>query len=79
MSAPFVAAGTRCKVEAFEREDWVGRDLPQVDGEGRPKMAVVTTRDNGQDAALLASCATATLPRPLFDALHHRLRPSRRI
>lgn len=59
LSAPFVPDGTRCKVEAVEREDWVGKDMPQTDGEGRPVMAIVTTRDHGQDCAVLAPCATA--------------------
>lgn len=79
LSAPYVTDGTRCKVETREREDWVGRDLPHLDGEGRPTMAVVTTRDDGQDAALLAPCATAALPRPQFDALRLRLLPARRM
>ncbi len=30
-----------------------------TDGEGRPVMAVVTTRDNGQDCAVLAPSASA--------------------
>lgn len=59
LTAPFVTAGTACRVEAVERGDWVGRDLVQTDGEGRPVMAVVTTRDDGQDCAVLAPCATA--------------------
>jgi hypothetical protein len=59
LSAPFVPDGTACKVEAREREDWVGKELVQVDGEGRPVMSIVTTRDEGQDCAVLAPCATA--------------------
>lgn len=73
LSAPYVPDGTRCKVEAVERGDWVGKDLPQLDGAGRPKMSVVTTRDHGQDCAVLAPCATAELPRPVFDRLRRRL------
>lgn len=57
LSAPMVPAGTRCKVEAREREDYVGRELVHVDGDGRPVMSIVTTRDNGQDCAVLAPCA----------------------
>ena len=60
LSAPMVPAGVPCKVEAVERGDWVGGELVQADGEGRPVMAVVTTRDDGQDCAVLAPCATAT-------------------
>jgi hypothetical protein len=59
LTAPMVPAGTSCKVEAVERGDWVGRELVQVDGEGRPVMSVVTTRDDGTDVAVFAPCATA--------------------
>jgi hypothetical protein len=54
-----VPDGTRCKVEAAEREDYVGKEMVQTDGEGRPVMSVVTTRDDGQDCAVLAPCATS--------------------
>lgn len=57
LTAPFVAEGVRAKVEAVIREDYVGADLPQCDGDGRPVMAVVTTRDDGQDCAVLAPTA----------------------
>lgn len=59
LTAPMVPAGTRCKVEAVERQDYLGRELAQTCGEGRPVMAVVTTRDDGQDCAVLAPTATA--------------------
>jgi hypothetical protein len=57
LTAPYVEDGVRCKVEAVEREDWVGRENVQVDGEGRPVMSVVTVRDEGQDCAVFAPCA----------------------
>lgn len=57
LTAPFVPAGTKAKVEAQEREDYVAGELVQTDGEGRPVMSVVTTRDNGQDCAVLAPTA----------------------
>lgn len=60
LTAPMVAAGTRCKVEAVERGDWVGKELVQTDGDGRPVMAILTTRDDGMDCAVLAPCAVAT-------------------
>lgn len=60
LTAPMVPAGTRCKVEAVERGDYVGREHPQQDGEGRPVMAVVTTRDDGTDCAVFAPVATIT-------------------
>lgn len=59
LSAPFVPAGTKAKVETVERGDWVGKEQPQVDGNGRPVMAIVTTRDEGQDCAVLAPSASA--------------------
>jgi hypothetical protein len=59
LTAPFVEAGVACKVEAVERGDWVGRELVQADGEGRPVMSVVTTRDDGTDVAVMAPCANA--------------------
>jgi hypothetical protein len=61
LTAPFVAAGTAAKVEARERDDYVGRDMVQTDGDGRPVMSVVTTRDDGRDVAVLAPCATGSL------------------
>jgi hypothetical protein len=59
LTAPFVAAGTAAKVEAVDREDYVGTEQVQADGEGRPVMAVVTTRDDGQDCTVYAPAATA--------------------
>jgi hypothetical protein len=57
LTAPFVTAGTQAKVEAVERGDYVGDEIVQTDGEGRPVMAVVTTRDDGQDCTVLAPVA----------------------
>jgi hypothetical protein len=57
LTAPLVRAGTRCKVWAQPREDYQGREMTQDDEHGRPWMAVVTTRDTGQDVAVLAPCA----------------------
>lgn len=58
LNAPMVPAGTRCKVEALDREDYVGGELVQTDGEGRPVMSVQTTRDDGTDLAVYAPTAT---------------------
>lgn len=62
LSAPMVPYGTKAKVEAKDREDYLGADvgLVQTDGNGRPVMSIVTTRDDGQDCAVLAPMATAT-------------------
>jgi hypothetical protein len=59
LSAPMVPAGTKAKVETHEREDYVGKEHVQTDGEGRPVMSIVTTRDEGQDCAVLAPVVTA--------------------
>lgn len=62
LSVPMVPAGTRCKIEANEREDWVGQEKVQLAPEnGRPYMNVVTTRDDGTDCAVYAPCATLAL------------------
>lgn len=58
--APYVTAGTKAKVETVERGDYVAGEQVQADGEGRPVLAVVTTRDDGQDCAVLAPTATAS-------------------
>jgi hypothetical protein len=56
--APMVPAGTRADVRAVEREDYIGDETPQLAPNGRPVMAVVTERDDGQDAAVFAGLAT---------------------
>ena len=60
LNAPMVPAGTRAKVEALERGDYLNGDVVTRDGEGRPVMAIETTRDDGTDRAVFAPCATAT-------------------
>jgi hypothetical protein len=62
LTAPMVPAGSDCKVEAVEREDYVGSEQVQTDGDGRPVMAIVTTRaDGSNDCAVLAPVATASV------------------
>jgi hypothetical protein len=60
LTAPLVVDGTRCKIEAVAREDYLHGDIPQRDQDGRVVMAVVTTRDDGQDCAVLAPTATGS-------------------
>ena len=57
LTAPFIPAGTKAKVEARDRDDYVNGEMVQVNGEGRPVMSIVTTRDDGQDCAVLAPAA----------------------
>jgi hypothetical protein len=61
LTAPFLPAGTTARVEARDRDDYVGADMVTTDGDGRPVMAVVTTRDDGEDVAVMAPCATGKL------------------
>lgn len=61
LAAPFVLKGTAAKVEAIGREDYVGTDIPQRDGEGNVVMAIETTRDDGTDVAVLAPTATGSI------------------
>ena len=58
--APYVAAGTRCKVEAVVREDYAGSEKGlRYDAAGRPVSSVITVRDDGQDCAVYPGSATA--------------------
>jgi hypothetical protein len=57
LMAPFVPDRTRCKIVAVERDDYVGDEDVALDGEGRPVMAVLTIRDDGQDCAIMAPTA----------------------
>ena len=54
-----IPAGTKAKVEAIERQDYVGKELVQTDLDGRVIMSTVVTRDEGQDCTVYAPCATA--------------------
>jgi hypothetical protein len=56
LTAPLVPAGTRCKVTAHEREDFIGRELVPLH-EGRPVAQVRTERDDGQDCLVFAPTA----------------------
>ena len=61
LTAPLIQLGVRAEVTLVEREDYIGEDKVQLDPElGRPVMAVVTQRDDGQDTAVFAPTATAT-------------------
>lgn len=61
LTAPMLPDGTKAKVEAIEREDYVGREIVQLDPEKRrPVMAVKTTRDTGEDRIVFAPTASAS-------------------
>lgn len=57
LTAPMVPAGTRARVTAREREDFVAGELVQLH-DGRPVMSVVTERaDGSNDVAVFAPTA----------------------
>lgn len=47
--APMVVAGSDVRVTANVREDYIGREDVQRDGEGRPIMSVTTERADGSN------------------------------
>lgn len=57
LTAPMIPAGTKAKVQAHVREDYIGGEDVQYDADGRPVMSVVTTRDDGSDVAVFAPTA----------------------
>lgn len=59
MSSPMLLQGTSAKIEAREREDYIGDEKVQLFN-GRPIMSIVTTRDDGQDAIVFAPMAVAS-------------------
>lgn len=59
LTAPLVLAGTPCKVEATEREDYLNGEIQRTGDDGTPYMNVRTTRDDGEDLAVNAGLAQA--------------------
>ena len=57
LTAPLLRAGVSAKVEAVEREDYLGGDIQATGDDGKPYMAVRTTRDEGQDVMVNAPTA----------------------
>jgi len=56
---PLIEAGTKVKVTAVEREDYVGNEQVQLDPTGRPVMAVITEREDGSnDVSVYAPTAS---------------------
>lgn len=56
MLLPMVQDGIKAHVTVVEREDYIGRERPMMH-EGRPIMAVTTTRDDGEDRVIFAPTA----------------------
>lgn len=75
LTAPLIRVGTDCKVEAVEREDYLGDETQAHGDDGKPYMAVRTTRKDGSDVAVNAGLAQARLS-DLLDAGFGQLGPS---
>ena len=61
LTAPLVRAGTDCKVEAEVRGDYLNGEIQATGDDGKPYMAVRTTRGDGEDLAVNAGLAQARL------------------
>ena len=59
LTAPLIRDGIRAKVEAEERGDYLGSEIQATGDDGKPYMAVRTTRDDGEDLAVNAGLAQA--------------------
>lgn len=57
--APMLVVGTKAKVTAVERQDYVGKEHGLVYRDGRPIMSVVTEREEGTDVMVFAPTARA--------------------
>ena len=59
LTAPMIPAGTKAKITAHDRDDYVGNELVPTDANGRPIMSVTTERPDGSnDTVVFASTAT---------------------
>lgn len=56
LTAPMLPAGTKAKVSAHEREDYIGNERVFLH-DGRPVMSITTERDDGQDVVVFAPTA----------------------
>jgi hypothetical protein len=61
LNAPLIRAEIRCKVEAEVRADYLNGEIQATGDDGRPYMAVRTTRDDGDDVMVNAGLAHAEL------------------
>lgn len=60
--APLVPAGTKCKVERTNWEDYVRYDFAvRKDEEGTPVSAINVTRDDGNDVVVFPGAAVAKM------------------
>lgn len=59
MLTPMIPAGTKAKITAHERDDYVGKDIIQTDAYGRPIMSITVERETGMDTVVFAPTAVA--------------------
>lgn len=62
LKAPLVRAGTGCKVEAVERQDYLAGEVQRTGDDGKPYAGVRTERPDGSnDLAAFAPLARASI------------------
>jgi hypothetical protein len=54
-----IPAGTKAKVQIHDRGDYLGRDIPHRDADGKVVMSSTVTRDDGQDCTVYVPTAVA--------------------
>jgi hypothetical protein len=59
--SPLVLRGTNAKTVVNERQDYVGRDVPQTDADGKVVMSTTTVRDDGQDCTIYVPTAQVSM------------------
>lgn len=60
LSVPFLDDAVKSRLVVKDREDYVGKEIVQTDGNGRPVMSIVTERaDGSNDCTVYAPTATA--------------------
>lgn len=58
--APLIPAGTKARITARDRDDYVGAEKVTTDETGRPVMSIVTERPDGSNDTIVFA-PTATL------------------
>lgn len=61
LNAPMIREGTRVKVEAHQREDYLNGDQQATGDDGKVYMNVEVTRDEGTDVTVFAGLAHAEM------------------
>ena len=61
LTAPMIPVGTKAKITAHEREDYVGQEHVRLDEAGRPVMSITTEREDGQDVVVFAPTAVGRI------------------